>query len=93
MKFMAVNGNHTVYLPERDTRQEAIEFFEGLYSLEWMHLCWEYEVVEIKEPEKPEQKEAAAIALFLSQNGAEGGRKSKRTKALRSDSEARNEEL
>ena len=34
-----------------------------------------------------------AIAIFLSRNGVEGGRRSKRTKALRSDSGARNEEL
>jgi hypothetical protein len=89
MKFMAVWGNHITYLPERDTRQEAIEFFEGLYSLKWKHLCWEHEIIEIKKPENPEQKKAAAIAIFLSQNGAEGGRKSKRTKALRNDPEAK----
>lgn len=71
MKFMAVNGTHTVYLPERDTRQEAIEFFEGLFSLRWMHLCWEYEIIEIK---KPESKEASSIASFLSRSGAGGGK-------------------
>ncbi len=93
MKFIAINGTHTVYLPERDTRQEAIEFFEGLFSLRWMHLCWAYEIIEIKEPEKPESKEAAAIASFLSRNGAEGGRKSKRTKALRSDPGAKKDQV
>ena len=82
MKFIAVNGNHTVYLPERDTRQKAIEFFEGLYTLEKMHLAWEYEIIEIKEPEKSEPKESAIIASFLARNGAEGGRKSKRKKSL-----------
>jgi len=86
MKFEAHKGNKVVILHGHNSREEALDYFEGCYSDERVTLAWEWKIIRTPEPEKTESKLTQSVAAFLSRVGAEGGSKSKRKKSPQNQS-------